>query len=571
MKYLNILLIILLSNSHLHSDPLSPFPLLDEINNVLYNKKEKDFKNELGRGIIAVLYSKGVVRDRFSQRCGCSLKGSNPNDPNNVQLPEYVQFSDDGTNVPLTGVSSLLKKSPNFYNNLLLGDSLTALGTSREAKYTWNKDYAPGWGIVNGGVGMATSQDLSEWLDTCASQNTQLWTSAPEQLSCENNPRGRFSCNPPPNSDKYSGYVQFQNRNVFVMIGGNDFNVGLYKTLLETFPVLVPFRHNHVANQLDRIMTYIERQSGTRKTLIGYMPLPSYYPGSGESLLSTLGRLNLFNRYEDWFEKLPDGTTIVKANYQNIPGGRTIAATASLLNDYLQKALRGQNVSLTTILDCFSTMQLNGTGFCDKMRGDNSWVSQRLIELNLVMASIANSRGAGMHTLYYTFVDYDALSKGYWYVGNRNFWNMEFDASSTEDYFYQLIQARASNDSIHPNHLCYQAYGATLDIILKHEKANIKQTPFAYKDGCFIEPNDPGPYEECMTKTYHEWVNGKCIDNTPKPPPPIVVQNPNAPNNERPTEVPPPAPTYEPPPRPAVDDNTLLLLAACFFFGACHL
>ncbi|MBE7410589.1 MAG: hypothetical protein HS129_00770 [Leptospiraceae bacterium] len=102
---------------------------------------------------------------------------------------------------------------------------------------------------------MATSQDLSEWLDTCASQNTQLWTPAPEQLPCENNPLGRFSCNPPPNADKYSGYVQFQNRNVFVMIGGNDFNVGLYKTLLETFPVLVPFRHNHVANQLDRIMT----------------------------------------------------------------------------------------------------------------------------------------------------------------------------------------------------------------------------------------------------------------------------------------------------------------------------
>jgi hypothetical protein len=73
----------------------------------------------------------------------------------------------------------------------------------------------------------------------------------------------------------------------------------------------------------------------------------------------------------------------------------------------------------------------------------------------------------------------------------------------------------------------------------------------------------PALMKKCMTKTYHEWVNGKCIDNTSKPPPPIVVQNPNAPNNERPAEV--------PPPRPAVDDNTLLLLAACFFFGACHL
>lgn len=157
MKYLIILLIILLSNSHLHSDPLSPFPLLDEINNVLYNKKEKDFKNELGRGIISALYSKGVVRNKFSQRCGCSLKGSNPNDPNNAQLPEYAQYSDNGLNTPLTGDSSLLKKSPNFYNNILLGDSLTQLGTTPDGKFTWNKDYAPGWGIVNGGVGMATS------------------------------------------------------------------------------------------------------------------------------------------------------------------------------------------------------------------------------------------------------------------------------------------------------------------------------------------------------------------------------------------------------------------------------
>ncbi len=30
-----------------------------------------------------------------------------------------------------------------------------------------------------------------------------------------------------------------------------------------------------------------------------------------------------------------------------------------------------------------------------------------------------------------------ALSKGYWYVRNRNFWNMEFNASDAEKFFYQ--------------------------------------------------------------------------------------------------------------------------------------
>ena len=102
------------------------------------------------------------------------------------------------------------------------------------------------------------------------------------------------------------------------------------------------------------------------------------------------------------------------------------------------------------------------------------------------------------------------------------------------------------------------------------KKANIKQTPFVYRDGCFIEPNDPGPYEECLTKTYHEWENGACVDKTPTPPPPTIVANPNAPNSTRPAIVSPPATTFEPPPLPAADDNVLLLLAACLFFGYCH-
>jgi hypothetical protein len=547
-------------------------PILDEVNQHFYNQMEKDFRNQIGREVFSAYGSKLIVKEIFGKRCGCSLKGSDPDNPESNELEKYSKFSDNGVNSALTGDSSLLKESPNFYNNILLGDSLTQLGTTDKKTFTWNKDYAPGWGIINGGVGMATSQDMSEWLDSCASQtDSNLWTDSPEQLPCGGNSRGRFACNPPPNQERYKGYVQFQNRNVYLMIGGNDFNVGLYKTLLETFPVLIPFRHNHVANQLDRILTYIERQSGTRKNLIGYMPLPSYYPGSGESLLATLGRLNLFNRYDHWFEKTADGRTVVKANYQDIPGGRTIAATASLLNDYLEKSLRGQPVSISTLWECFSTFNLSGDGFCDKMRGDNSWVSQRLIELNLVMASVAQSREAGMHTLYFTFVDYDALSKGYWYVGNKNFWNMDFNANDFDELLYQFLQSRSSNDSIHPNHLGYQAYGSTLDTIFKHENANIKQTPFGYKDGCFIEPNDPGPYEECLTKIYHEWENNKCVDKTPKPPAPTIVTNPTPPNSERPQEPPPPSVTYEPPPRPAVDDNALLLLGLCFFFGACRL
>lgn len=433
-------------------------------------------------------------------------------------------------------------------------------------KKPWNEDYAPGWGIVNAGIGMATSQDISEWLDNCASQNSGLWQSEPEQLTCEENSKGRFACDPPPNSDRYSGYVQFQNRHAIVMVGGNDFNVGLYKTLLETFPALIPFRHNHVANQIDKILSYIERQSGTRKTLLGYMPLPAYYPGTGESLLSTLDRLGLFNKYDQWFEKSSDGLlTIVKGRYMDIPGGRTLAATSTLLKDFLQRALtKDQELNLNNILTCLDTVQidLNGiSGYCEKLKGDNTWLSQRLIELNVVMASVAQSRNAGMYTLYNTFVDNNALSRGYWYAGNKYFWNLDFNADKTEEFMYGIVQNRQSNDTIHPNHLGYQAFGSTLDTILKMEKSNIKQTPFAYRDGCFIEPNDPGPYEECMTKNFHEWENGTCVDKTPAPRAPVVVVNPTPP---------PPAPTRESP-RPAASDYTLLLIGACFFFGVFHL
>lgn len=573
MKSIKIFLIIFLSTvSYLCSEPTyNPALILEEINNLLYAKKDKDFKTQLGWETLSRLASREyVIRPAFMARCGCSLKGSNPDAPGHLLLPEYTKFLDTPSNTPITSDSSILKQSPNFYNSILLGDSITQLGSTPGLMYTWNKDYAPGWGIINGGVGLSDSQDVTEWLDSCASQNPNLWDAVPEQLSCDQNPKGRFACNPPPNSDKLSGYVQFQNRNVIVMIGANDFNTGIFKTLLETFPILVPFRHAHVANSLNRILTYIERQSGTRKILVGYMPLPSYYPGVGESLLSTLSRIGLFNRYNDWFTTLPDGTSVVKANYKDIPGGRTIAATASLLNGYLENILRGQDVSVSSLLNCFSTMNISFGGFCDNMRGDNSWISQRVIELNLVMAAVAQSRGASMHTLYFTFLDYDAYYKGYWYVGNRNFWTMDFGASNLDKLIYTTFTGRDINDSSHPNHLGYQAYGATLDLIFKAEKANIKQTPFVYRDGCFIEPNDPGPYEECLTKTYHEWENGACVDKTPTPPPPTIVANPNAPNSTRPAIVSPPATTFEPPPLPAADDNVLLLLAACLFFGYCH-
>ncbi len=105
-----------------------------------------------------------------------------------------------------------------------------------------------------------------------------------------------------------------------------------------------------------------------------------------------------------------------------------------------------------------------------------------------------------------------------------------------------------------------------------HEKLNLSpETSLRPRDGCFVEPNDPGPFEECKSKMFHEWEGGRCVDRTPQPPPPIIVENPLPPIEHRPEEVPPPNNTIEPPPAPAPNDNTLILLAVCFFFGFCKL
>jgi hypothetical protein len=545
-------------------------------------------------------FTRENVRSQFRQSCGCALKGSQPFPVLNGsgEIESYAPYK----SLITPSSDSDIAASPNQFNNLMLGDSITRLGGN------WNF-YTPGFGIVNAGVGSATSQDVAEWLDFCAAQNTDLWNKPHVQApGCADGTGngGRFACNPPPgttgtqvafnatnakSSDRYAGYVQFQNRNVYLMIGGNDFNIEMYKSQMQTLPVLIPFRHMNVANQVNKIISYVQYQAGTRVNLIGYMPLPSYFPGDELdnpvfNLIESLHRLGLENRFADWFTQESNDTTTVNARFQDLPGGRFITASEQLLRNAITDALRGQELSGQVLFDCIATMQPldiieEKNTFCDAIRGDQTWLSHRVIELNAVFASVAAARQTSMYSLYFTFLDYSQASRGCWWCGNKAFWSLNPGVSVIEEVISGGTPIpgnprvrRGLNDSIHPNELGYFAYGATLNSIMQQERAFVKQAPFGHNDGCFVEPVDPAPFEACkaLGSTFR-FIDGQCVDTAPPPPgsgvgAPVIVGNPNGAPVDRPDEA-VTNPTVEPPPLPGLTDDHLFLLALCFLFGQC--
>lgn len=574
--------------------------IIDQITDSIEQTNIKTQNEGMYKDLLATIFVREDVRRRFDRFCGCALKGNQPFPVSNGadELDQYSRYRTlitPSTDADIAG-------SPNGYNNLMLGDSITQLGGN------WNL-YTPGFGIVNAGIGSATSQDLSEWLDRCAAQNTAIWNrphiQAPGCTDGVGN-GGRFACNPPPgfsgnqvsfasttavDSGRYNGYVQFQNRNVFLMIGGNDFNIELYKSQMQTLPILIPFRHMHVANQVNKIISYVQYQAGTRVTLVGHMPLPSYFPGDELdnplfNMDETLRRLGLRHRFNDWFENGPADTTSVKARFKDLPGGRFITASEQLLRSAMTDALRGQDLSAQVLFDCLTTvspldfLQEKNT-FCNAVRGDQTWLSQRVIELNAVFASVAAARQSSMYSLYFTFLDHAKAVRGCWWCGNKSFWSLDPAITDVEQIVAGGIPipgnpsvVRSLNDSIHPNEFGYFAYGATLNSIMKQERAFVKQTPFGHNDGCFVEPVDPAPFEACKAfGSTFRLIDGQCIDTAPPPPDsgigaPVIVGNPNGSPVDRPDEA-ITNPTVEPPPLPGASDDALILLGLCFFFGIC--
>ena len=591
--------------------PQAGLPFLDgPIADLIEQDLIGDMNSAMYEGAIEAWAVKAFfVQPFYRSRCGCSLKGHQPTPvqttfpPITPQLSAYDRYE---TLIPdFNSFGADIDQSPNQYNNVMLGDSITQLAGDFNV-------YNPGYGIVNAGVSNSTSEDLAEWLDYCASENPELWIGKPHiQSGCADNvgAGGRFACNPPPGTSgtqvsfdnpnaldrsfKYNGYVQFQNRNVYIMIGGNDFNIGLYKSQMETLPVLIPFRHMHVANQINKVITYVQHQANTRVTLIGYPPLPSYYPGNELdnpyfNLVYSLSALGLYHRFDQWFEDTNLGYSEVKVRFRDLPGGRFVSLSDQLLRNAINDALRGQDLTGQVLWDCLSTVQWPGDidldsgkidNFCLALKGDQTWLSQRVIELNAVKAAVAAQRQAGMYSLYFTFLDYQAASRGCWWCGNKAFWNLNPNVTDFEEFVFGNVSpdfpsgiTRSLNDSIHPNELGYFAYGGSLSSIMSQEHAHITQTPFKHNDGCFVEPADPSPNEACRAQgDMFKLINGQCIDTTPPPPPvsvPVIVQNPNSPLTDRPNEA-ATNPTHEPPLLPGLTDTQMLLIALCFFTGIC--
>ena len=316
------------------------------------------------------------------------------------------------------------------------------------------------------------------------------------------------------------------------------------------------------------------------------MPLPSYYPGDELdnplfNMVESLHRLGLENRFADWFtEDSENNTTKVNSRFKDLPGGRFIIASEQLLRNAMTDALRGRELSGQVLFDCIRTINpldlfQDSKSFCEKLRGDQTWLSHRVIELNAVFASVATARQASMYSLYFTFLDYEKSARGCWWCGNKLFWSLDLGALPIVLPSPGNPEAqRGLNDSIHPNEFGYYAYGATLNSIMKQEQAFRKQTPFRHNDGCFIEPVDPAPFEACKARgSTFRLIDGVCVDTSPPPPDsgiitPAIVGNPNGGTPDRPNEA-TTNPTVEPPPLPGASDDALILLGLCFFFGLC--
>ncbi len=54
-------------------------------------------------------------------------------------------------------------------------------------------------------------------------------------------------------------HVQLENRVSILLIGGNDYVA--YKNVLQAIPWLIPFRHNNVLNNLNRVVSYHQAQN----------------------------------------------------------------------------------------------------------------------------------------------------------------------------------------------------------------------------------------------------------------------------------------------------------------------
>ena len=460
----------------------------------LRNNLQEGLAGELGNAFFAQCW----VRIRMREKCGCSIKGT----PGPYQSPN----------------TNSVASSPNAITLWFAGDSLTYGGGD------WGV-YLPGYNIANIAVSGSTSDEHFYKWNACAAQS-------------ESGHSDRTQQNPPPNANRLSGSINVQNRRVFLIFGGND--MLRFKTTLEIFPILTWFRYGNVINNYNRYITYVQAQSGANVTILGNFPFPTLSPFEHQNMQEVLQRLGLHKYYGSFYDhnrNLLDGAYRPALLTRNgalfsITAAARVANMSEFRSVFISKS--GPSSALWKLHPGFFSSILFKSA-----SGDNTWLSQRMLELATAIPVYTANRQVDYIPLYGAFVDPNALAHGYPLVGNPYLWiysggpvHSEIDLPGVGVF---------PNDSIHPGPLGYIAWSSAILPYLESRDLRRNMVPFSYNDGCNHEPG-PGAPDAAQFSFKPGFVSG-------------------------------PLATAEPPPLPAVDDNSMMLLInvlLCFLTGFCH-
>lgn len=464
----------------------------------VFQNQQNDFAGELGSAFTA----KCTVQFWMRSSCGCKIKGIDP--------------SFQSTN------SNAIASSPNGQTLWFAGDSLTR---GADSYGSWGT-YLPGYRIENIALSGSTSDDHFYQWNYCASQSVFGHTDRTMQ-------------NPQPNpADRNAGSINVQNRRVFLLFGGND--IKTYQTTLQTFPILTWFRYGNVINNYNRYITYVQAQSGANVTILGNFPFPTLDPFEHENYQYVLERLGLHKHYGSLYER--NANLIDKSQlFGLLSGNAGLFQHSTAVKMAGMSEFRNPFISKNSDKNFFNKLV---PGFASSFlfrsaSGDNTWLSQRMLELATAIPVFTANRQVDYIPLYGAFVDAHAAQAGFPWAGNPYLWI--YNGGPMHSEMDLPILGLFPNDSIHPGPLGYIAWADTIAPYLGAQDLAKNKVPFGYYDGCNYEPNATAPDASAFS-----FKPGAALG---------------------------PLATAEPPPLPAIDDNGMMLLLQmilCFLTGFCH-
>ncbi|MCB1324471.1 MAG: hypothetical protein H7A21_10705 [Spirochaetales bacterium] len=438
-------------------------------------------KDAIRDSVIRALGQYLVLQDTYrgAVGCGCRLKGGGPEAP-------YAASSDID---PF--------RNPYIY---FMGDSRVAtLNSGVDIDQNFELS-APSWGgfaayyqeytpRINGSlaIGGTTSQNLRTHFDECAGGDFRRFYPDPNVVS----------------------HIQLEYKRGVLLTGGNDFKI--YEPILRALPILIPLRHNHVLNNMNRVVSYFQAQNA-EVLILGQTPFPvrGYLNTQGRMptpLLDALGnwqarmddRLRKWQAYESGDESTAD--RLESCVLLSIPeGGCNFHGS---MRDYTGIGIyaRGFTVAARGFL-ANQIQQWGGLG-----GPDNTWLSMQMAILTTVTVPfVIQTRNVGFVNDWHLWVDpYAVAHTGQWHVGNPVLYN---------------------DDGIH-----YSAYGHAL----------LANSLMTYWDTHGWDQNEmPAAGDRCHFVTGLTHPTGQ-----------------------------PSRWTEEPPPLPAASDELLILIGICLSTGNC--